>query len=221
MTAPASSDSQVTPHQRALQVLLLLLLVAYPLALHLGILGERLLPAVSILFGLLCLSGLLLLIKGSRYGWLPLLGAALMLGGFLLKGGEPALFLKLPPVLINGILCIIFSATLLPGRKPLIARFAEIMHAHALDEQTLRYTRGVTMVWSGLFAGMLLESLLLAWLASPEIWSLFTNFINYILVMLVFFFEYRLRIRRLAHLQHPGFVTFLLSLRRIEWRKLL
>lgn len=221
MIESASRDAQGTPQLRTLRALLLLLLVAYPLSLHLGILGEHLLPAVSILLGLLFLSGLLLMLQGNRYGWLLFLVATCLLGGFLLGGVEAAGFLKLPPVLINGILCILFAATLLPGQKPLIARFAEIMHAHALDDLTLRYTRRVTMMWSGLFAVMTLESLLLAWLASAEIWSLFTNFVNYLLVMLVFIIEYQLRIRRLSHLRHPGFVGFLLSLRRIEWRKLL
>jgi uncharacterized membrane protein len=221
MTGHTSNGGQPPLPQRFLQALLLLLLVAYPLTLHLGILSEHLLPAVAILLGLLFVSGLLMLIKGNPYGWLPPLAAITILGGYLLKDADPGLYLKLLPILINGMLCILFSATLLPGQKPLIARFAEIIHAHALDDLTRRYTRRVTILWSSLFAGMMLESLLLAWLASAETWSLFTNFINYLLVLLVFIVEYQYRIRRLSHLHHPGFFGFLVSLRRIEWRKLL
>lgn len=221
MTTRTSYPPQSDPPRRGLRALLFLLLLAYPLALHLGIIGDSLSPAFCILMGIIFLSGLLMLLTGNYYGWLPLLTAALMLGGFMLQGTDPVFFLKLPPILINGTLCLVFATTLLPGQKPLITRFAEIMHAHALDDTTLCYTRGITLLWSSLFAAMMLESLLLALLASAEIWSMFTNFINYILVLLVFFLEYRLRLRKLSHLQHPGFTSFLLSLRRIEWGKLL
>ncbi|MCU7809621.1 MAG: hypothetical protein KZQ77_00080, partial [Candidatus Thiodiazotropha sp. (ex Notomyrtea botanica)] len=83
------------------------------------------------------------------------------------------------------------------------------------------YTYGVTVLWSALFMIMIVESVLLALYATPEVWSLFTNFINYAFIGLVFFIEYRVRTRKLPHLQHPGFTAFLLSLRHIEWRKLI
>jgi uncharacterized membrane protein len=116
---------------------------------------------------------------------------------------------------------MLFGYTLLPGQRPLISRFAEILHGHVLDTLTLRYTRGVTLLWSSLFALMTLESLLLGLLAEPAIWSLFTHFINYLVLLLVFFLEYRLRLRHLPHLEHPGFFGFLCSLRRVDWRRLL
>ena len=68
---------------------------------------------------------------------------------------------------------------------------------------------------------MAIESWLLAMLASHAVWSLFTNFINYLIVLLVFMFEYRVRIRRLAQLEHPGFFRFLFSLRKLDMRGLL
>jgi uncharacterized membrane protein len=200
--------------------LLLILLLAYPVALHLGIVTHRMQPALILLLGLMLLSGLLMLARGNRYGWAALGGFMATVGWVMLYQGEPQTLLKLPPVLINGILCLLFGVTLLPGRKPLISRFAEIMHGHALDALSLRYTRGVTLIWSALFALLTLESLLLGIFAEPQVWSLFTNFLNYLFVLLLFIVEYRLRLRRLPHLEHVGFFRFLLDLRRIDWRRL-
>jgi uncharacterized membrane protein len=198
-----------------------MLLLAYPFALHLGVLNDRMQPALLLLLGLLLLSGLLMLVRGNRYGWLPLSALLATAAWIYAYQGEPQHLLKLPPVLINGILCMLFGYTLLPGQRPLISRFAEILHGHVLDTLTLRYTRGVTLLWSSLFALMTLESLLLGLLAEPAIWSLFTHFINYLVLLLVFFLEYRLRLRHLPHLEHPGFFGFLCSLRRVDWRRLL
>ncbi len=200
--------------------LLLILLLAYPVALHLGVVNDRMQPALILLLGLMLVSGVLMLARGNRYGWTVLGGFMAAAGWITLYHGEPETLLKLPPVLINGILCLLFGYTLLPGRKPLISRFAEIMHGHALDAQSLRYTRGVTLLWSALFALLTLESLLLGMLAEPALWSLFTNFLNYLFVLLLFVVEYRLRLRRLPHLEHAGFFRFLLDLRRIDWRRL-
>ncbi|MCU7853080.1 MAG: hypothetical protein KZQ80_12810 [Candidatus Thiodiazotropha sp. (ex Monitilora ramsayi)] len=201
---------------------LLLLLIAYPLTLHLGILDNgSLLPAATILLGLIWLSGLSMLANKHRIGWFFLSGGGMLAAWLYTQAGDPVLVLKLPPILINGILFMLFSSTLLPGKQPLISRFAEIMHGHKLDPIAIRYTYGVTVLWSALFMIMIVESVLLAFFATPEIWSLFTNFINYALIGLVFFIEYRVRIHKLPHLKHPGFTAFLLSLRRIEWRKLI
>ncbi len=217
---PSPEHGDQAPTGRWLGRLLLLLLIAYPLALHLGVLSERLGPAWFCLLSVLLLSGGLMLRNGRRTGLLPLAAA---LAGALwvsLYRGDPATLLRLPPVLINGLLCLFFGSTLLPRRRPLISRFAEIMHGHALDETTRRYTRRVTLVWTLLFAAMAMESLLLGLFAPPAVWSLFTHFINPLVVLLMFFVEYRVRLRRLAHLEHPGFTGFMLALRRIDWRRL-
>jgi uncharacterized membrane protein len=221
LIAGEQMDSKTAASQRWLRRALLALLLAYPLTLHLGILEGWLLPAVAILLGMMLLSAILMLGNGNRNGWLLLLGTFALSAWLTAMHGDPALLLRLPPVAINGILCILFGATLLAGQKPLITRFAELMHGHALDDAARRYTRGVTILWTALFAIMMTECALLALMASPETWSLFTNFINYAVVLLVFFLEYRLRIRVLSHLHHPGFAGFLLALSRIEWRRLL
>ncbi|RLW65414.1 MAG: hypothetical protein B6D70_04535, partial [gamma proteobacterium symbiont of Stewartia floridana] len=75
--------------------------------------------------------------------------------------------------------------------------------------------------WSGMFAFLTIESAYLAYFADTETWSLFTNFVNYLIVIAGLLIEYRIRERKLPHLEHPGFWNFVRLVRRIEWRSLL
>jgi uncharacterized membrane protein len=207
--------------QRLLGGLILLLVIAYPFTLHLGILGnENLQPALVILLGLIILSALSMILRRNWMGWV-LLSVGIALTVWLISGGvDSSLVLKLPPLLINLFLAALFSSTLLPGKRALISRIAEMMHGQKLDPVAERYTRRMTLFWALLFVAILLETLLLTLFASAEIWSLFTNFINYAIVGLVFLVEYRIRIHKLSHLQHMSFSDFIISLRRIDWRNI-
>jgi uncharacterized membrane protein len=202
---------------------LLLLALAYPLALHIGVVNGNLLVPSLILMLLLMVWGTLELLKGRVTGWLIILIATFCCSWLLIQQPNTVKLLLLPPIAINGSLFTLFTMTLLPGQTPLITRFAEIMHK---DERPLRalerlYTRRVTLFWSMMFAFLTIESALLAQYASTETWSLFTNFINYLLVILAMLMEYRIRVWKLPHLEHPGFVNFVRLVRRIEWRSLL
>ncbi|MCU7917521.1 MAG: MMPL family transporter [Candidatus Thiodiazotropha sp. (ex Epidulcina cf. delphinae)] len=218
---PASGKPQPSPARGPVQIALLLLAIAYPLALHGGVVNGNLLPASLILFSLLSLWGVLLVLKQRQTGWLMILLGALASAWLLIRQPETVKLLQLLPIFINGGLFILFATTLFPRQTPLITRFAQMMHEQALDHTAQDYSRKVTLFWASMFAFLTLESMLLAGLASAEIWSLFTNFINYLLVLAAFVVEYRIRVRRLAHLDHPGFVNFILRLRRIEWRSLM
>ena len=220
MTEPAVKPTG-NPAQRLLGWLILLLVIAYPFTLHLGILGEKnLQPALVILLGLIILSAISMILRHNWVGWI-LLSVGIALAVWLFSGEiDPSLVLKLPPLLINLFLAALFSSTLLPGRRALISRIAEMMHGQELDPVAERYTRRITLFWALLFVAILLETLLMTFFASAEIWSLFTNFINYALVGLVFLIEYRIRIHKLSHLQHMSFSDFIISLRRIDWRNI-
>jgi len=200
--------------------LLLILILLYPLVLHLGVFTGSVMPGILIFVVLLLLSGSALLMKGAHSGWgLILLGMSLLVcQAYDQSAAQMMLFL--PPILINLLLGFLFARTLGADSTPLISAFARVAHGHELDEETLHYTRAVTWLWVCVFVLLALESLLLALFAPLEIWSLFTNFINYILVLLVFFVEYQVRIRRLAHLEHPGFIGFLRLLGTIDLRSL-
>jgi uncharacterized membrane protein len=178
------------------------------------------LPALFLLLGLLGGSGLIMTLQGNHAGWLLILitGTFLPASFFLERDAQSLLYL--PPVLISVLLGLVFAHTLLPGNTPLITSFARFSRAEPLDSVTLTYTRKVTLVWSALFCLLAVESTLLAIFASYPLWSLFTNFLNYLIILLVFALEYRVRIRRLSHLSHPGFIGFLLSLRKFDIRTL-
>ncbi len=158
--------------------------------------------------------------KRANVGWgLILLGSGLLAcQAYYQPVAQMMLFL--PPVLINLLLCFLFAQTLRTGSTPLISAFAKVVHGHELDEVARHYTRAVTQLWAGLFILLALESLLLAFFAPLAIWSLFTNFVNYILVLLVFIVEYQVRIRCLPYLKHPGFIGFMRLLGTIDLRVL-
>lgn len=200
--------------------MLLLSILLYPLALHIGIFAGSVTPGILVLSLLLLLSGGGLLMKRANLGWgLILLGSGLLAcQAYYQPAVQVVLFL--PPVLINLLLCFLFVRTLRAGATPLISAFAKAVHGHELDEMARHYTRAVTQLWVGLFILLALESLLLALFAPLEIWSLFTNFVNYILVLLVFIVEYQVRIRRLPHLKHSGFIGFMRLLGTIDLRAL-
>ena len=197
-----------------------MLILLYPLTLHVGIFAGSVTPGILVLSVLLLLSGGGLLMKGAGSGWILLLSgvALLVCQAYYSSAAQTMLFL--PPILINLLLGFLFARTLGAGSTPLISVLARAVHGHELDEVARHYTRAVTQLWVALFMLLALESLLLACFAPLDTWSLFTNFINYILVLLVFIVEYQVRIRRLSHLKHPGFIGFMRLLGTIDLRTL-
>ncbi len=169
---------------------------------------------------LLLLSGGGLVMKRARFGWVLLLSGVGLLVCQAYYPPAAQVMLFLPPILINLLLCSLFARTLGADATPLISTFARAVHGHELDEVAQHYTRAVTQLWVGLFMLLALVSLLLALFAPLEIWSLFTNLISYILVLLLFIVEYQVRIRHLSHLKHPGFIGFMRLLGTIDLRSL-
>lgn len=189
-----------------------LALLAYPLLAHSGALSGNHLPTVSALAGVLLVAALFTLARRAWRGALVLLLLSATLGAFVLLEQSAGIVYALP-VMICLSLAALFGLTLLPGRLALISRLA--LHVHGeLDPRTARYTRRVTEAWTGFFLLLALESLLLGMYAPPAIWSLFTNFLNYVFVALLFVIEYRVRLHALKGLEHPGFINFLRILAR-------
>jgi uncharacterized membrane protein len=216
-----SSDRSGMPLRRLLRTGVLLAVICYPFAVHSSVFSGSVMPGVTALLLLLGLGGIALLLqrRWPEGGLLILL--TLLASGLAFLYGAGLSLLHLPPIIINLILGTVFASTLLPGRIPLISRFASAFHRQELDTPTRRYTRRVTQLWVAVFFSMAIVSWLLAIWASHEVWSLFTNFISYLVVLLVFVIEYQVRIRRLPQLEHPGFVRFLLALRKMDLRSLL
>ncbi len=195
--------------------------VAYPLVSHLAIRQH----APLWLAGYLILLGLLQIVGARQGGDRPALGMGLGLmvaGGLLpwLPVGDLGLFYG-PPLLIIGGLLVLFASSLLPGREPLISRIAEFIDGAPLSAEKRRYTRTVTVVWSGFFVLLLVELLWLGRFASLEVWSWFANVFNYGLMGLLMTGEYLVRRRRFgaAETGSPGhFLRQLVKCRHI-WTK--
>lgn len=112
----------------------------------------------------------------------------------LLTDAVYALFL--PPVVINLGMMVLFAATLREGSVPLVERLMRLEYKEALPGPLQRYARQLTWIWTGFFATMALTSLLLAWLAPLEWWSLFANALNYAFIAALFIGQYVYRFLR-------------------------
>ncbi|MCF6259915.1 MAG: hypothetical protein L3J98_07110 [Gammaproteobacteria bacterium] len=183
------------------------LTLSYPLLVHLAVWLD--LPMVQILALLVLALGLLLpsLRQGNRFTQ-GLFLLILVLLFAINNQGVTLYLLYVPPVVIPLLLWGVFFRGLLPGGKPLVTAIAEQVHG-SLPAYMCRYTRSVTLMWAIFFAAMALWSALLPWLGSITLWSLFTNFINYILAALLFVIEYVYRKWRFHHYDQPGFVDYL------------
>lgn len=124
----------------------------------------------------------------------------------------------LPSLVIVSALLLLFGRTLLPGREPLVAAIARGVHG-PLAPKVARYTRRVTQLWTALFALLLAEIGLLAWLAPLHIGALFVNLLNFVLVLVVFVAEFFWRRRCLPEVDHISFGRYLQLLRHFDPRK--
>jgi uncharacterized membrane protein len=109
------------------------------------------------------------------------------------------LSLQLYPLLMNVIMLLLFSYTLLfpPSFAERIARLSE----PDLPAVAVLYTRRVTQVWCLFFILNGSISLITTLWATPAVWSLYNGVIAYIMMGLLFGGEYliRLRFRRRHH----------------------
>ncbi|MCW3481304.1 hypothetical protein OL229_17330 [Neisseriaceae bacterium JH1-16] len=91
-------------------------------------------------------------------------------------------------------LALMFGRTLLAGQQPLCSRIAALIHG-GLDAAQVRYTRRITVTWTGFFLTMFGASCALFLLAPLAIWSAFSNLLVLPLTGLMFVVEYALRLR--------------------------
>jgi uncharacterized membrane protein len=197
-----------------------ILLLTYPLALHLGIYFSHIDLAVFYLAGLLILPLLSALYARTRAGAWQIMAAVFAIIILILSAGNELLIVKLVPLAVNGVLLWFFASTLFNGRTPLITRFASLMRED-MPPAVLAYTRWATFAWSAYFLIMLTLSLLMALYAPIELWSFFSNVLSYILLVLMFLAEFM--VRRLVVHEHMdySFSEFLQRLRRVDFRSVL
>lgn len=144
---------------------------------------------------------------GSATAWLVFssLCAVVVLLEYL---GLTLYLLFLPPVVIPLLLLVIFGRTLRRGREPLITAIGEAARG-PLSANMRTYTRVLTQLWCLVFVVMLVWSAILPWLKQPELWSWFTNIINYGVVGVLFVGEFMLRKKLFPTHNHPGFSEYL------------
>lgn len=176
--------------------LLSLLYILYPIVVHLAIYSHQLIWALLWLACLLLFSACRELICLKKFT--PALVIYLALASCVVATAFrfPEILAKFIPLAIYASMFSLFAASLMPGSIPLITRFASLMRG--VDPVSLAlvvkdYTRRVTQVWAAMFLILGIVSLLLALYASINLWSLFTNVISYIIIGLMFLFEYAMR----------------------------
>lgn len=183
--------------------------IAYPLALHGAVATGHPRIALGLLLGVCALGAFLArpvvhASPRSRLLWLAVIIFSAVALFMLLENTGLAL-LYIPPILINGAMVALFLGSLGAGRDPVISRFARIERGGGeLPPDIEIYARRLTGIWGGLFAAMAIESALLAAFAPLELWSLFTNILNYVFVTLLFAGEYLYRRLRFRHHSHPS-----------------
>jgi uncharacterized membrane protein len=201
---------------RAVQVALLAAAGVSPLVTHAAtVTGRGFLPAAALAAVQAGVALTLRGLPGDRQGWagwgwsrLVLPAAALAwVAGRLLGRGLLAVS-GVSHALISGGLLVVFGATLLPGRTPLVTGLARRLdpNHHAGMEG---YTRGVTAAWAVFFAVQLAVSGLLLVAAPAAWWSLWINVLDLPLAAAMFVAEYgvrRLRFRRQRHVTVPEIV---------------
>ena len=230
------------PQSSRVQVLRVVLVLLYPLLAHLAAVhGDPGMAAVALadILVIVLLDGLL----ARRPG--PLLLLLVAIPGLLLLSRTSfamAPLLVMPAVLL-ATAAFGFARTLRPGKTPLIASIVEVLEgddADNLPAPLRRYTRGLTLAWTLLLAGLALVNLGLALCAVPggvlasmgitpplpvtsTQWSWFANGFNYGIVGAFFVVEFVYRRRCFPERVH-GFRHFASRLARMGpsfWRRAL
>jgi uncharacterized membrane protein len=170
---------------------------AYPLANHAAAtLGEPRYAAVGI-----ALAAWILALGWLRSAVAALAAVAMLAVSLWLAQRFPGVLLYTPPIVINLALCTLFARTLRRDSEPLVSRFARIGRGGWLAPDLARYTRNLTAAWAGFFLVMAVVSATLAVTGPLATWSLFSNLLSYLLVVVFFIVEYGYR--RLRYRHHP------------------
>jgi hypothetical protein len=197
-----------------------LLLIISPFLVHVLVTTGRIDWAIYWLGGVIGSWGLATALGPGGKSRAGLMLAAVGLGLLLLPGWQGQQLFKLFPLAIYLSLAVLFASTLLPGRVPLVTRFASAMRQGQMPDAVIRYTRSITGLWVLFFCSMAAITLWLALYASFQHWSLFVNFISYALMAGFFLLEFGYRRWRLGELVDYSFSEFMRGLFRLDYAQL-
>jgi uncharacterized membrane protein len=154
---------------------------------------------------------------GAHRAWLALYVLFTVLGTVnLLTDTHYALFF--PPLLINLTIAAVFGATLRPGGTPLVEQMMRFEYEGQPPPAALKdFARHLTWIWTLYLAGVALGSVVLALTARLEVWSLFTNILNYVFAVILLFAQYLYRFLR--YRQYGVFMPWdtLRGMARLPW----
>lgn len=123
----------------------------------------------------------------------------------------------LPPILMMLLILYPFVRSVMPGNTPLITRFYQLSKGEN-DPEVQRYTDKLTWIWIVFIALLLINIFTLTIFAPLEIWSLFTNFINYLLLLALLVSEWLFRLFWFKKWESP--LSFVKQLLTVDQRKL-
>jgi uncharacterized membrane protein len=200
---------------------------AYPVLAHFAIARNSVGLTIAALTLLAAISLLPGLARGAAAAWLavPLIGGVYW---WLSGAAQPAVTLYLPPIIVPAFLACVFGNTLRQGRTPLISQLVRLLHTPGDEPEAAvwSYTRRLTAAWTTLFVTLAVFNLLLAALAEPdgllraggfeptlsvrhELWSLFTNLLEYLVVAAFFVIEYAYRRQKFPRQPYRNMFDFL------------
>lgn len=185
----------------------------YPIVAHLGVWSSHPRFAVGYLVGLL----LVILLSPPRFSQVKNVAAAsLLIISFisLVVFELDYLLIYLPPILMPGMLMIVFMQSLKKEQTPLITQFAMIIEGK-LDSERIKYTRNVTILWVIVFAFMVVEATILAIWSSIIFWSWITYVGNYVLIVFILVVEFIYRRTRFK--SSKNFKEFITALVQHRW----
>lgn len=188
--------------------------VSYPFVIHYLVLNEYYLQASFYILTLVFLLVVQNIIQGHK--WLAVILMILTISFGITLWFDSQMVIFLPPVLIPIALAYLFGKTLIGNNTPFITILAQKIRNTDLDEREIKYTRNVTWIWFMFFIVNVIEDILLAYFADVATWSYVTNFVNYIFIAALFIIEYSVRRIVFRDLEHPGFISFIKKLIRVQ-----
>jgi uncharacterized membrane protein len=200
--------------------------VCYPLLVHAAVVTRNAALTAVCLGWLVLLVLLPPLARGNPIAWAAAAaaGAAVAL---ILRGSWMWLPLYAPSALADFFIAWVFGHTLARGRVPLIERLVRLLHAadEPVDPAVVPYARRLTLCWTLLLTLLGLVNVLLAVCAVPDgilellghapplsipqrAWSLYANFLEYLIVGGFFVAEYAYRRHRFPQQPFASFADF-------------
>lgn len=192
--------------------------VASSVLVHLAVMGDRPLLEWAALCALCFVPFSISLFEFRWRAWLVFIVLCAALWWLVATvGGRPLLYA--PSILIPATLCWFFGRTLFGGRQALITTVA-VAARPATPDYLLRYSRSLTVLWTGIFAAMTAWDLCLAWFAPHAAWTAMANVGNYVVIGVAVGGEYLFRRLRFRDYDHPGFVEYVKIVVRADPRRM-